>query len=144
MIPPTYRRIAVSVGIAVRPGYGTEAVPPLGGDRAAAVPLAPSRRTARRGAAGRWAAAVFGPELEAAALQVEGLEFLTGLRISEDVDDAWVERTSPVRVALEAWEVPELAVVTVVAGDPVDPGAVEAPVPPSGPPVPVRSPREVC
>ena len=85
------------------------------------------------------------PVLEPAALQVEGLEFLTGLRISEDVDDAWVERTSPVRVALEAWEVPELAVVTVVAGvDPLDPGAIEAPVPPSGPPVPVRSPREVC
>jgi len=36
------------------------------------------------------------------------------------------------------------ALLIVTAGDSVEPGSTEAPVPPAGPPVPVRSPREVC
>jgi Baseplate J-like protein len=143
VIPPTYRRIAVSVGIAVRPGYGTEAVRAWVETvlRQYLSPVPPYGPQGRGWPLGR---PVFGPELEAAALQVEGLEFLTGLRLAEDVDGTWAERTAPVRVDLAAWEVPELAAVTVVAADPPAPGSTETPVPPSGPPVPVRSPREVC
>ena len=147
VIPPTYRRIALSVGIAVRPGYGTEGVRRWVETvlRQYLSPIPPLGPEGRGWPLGR---PVFGPELEAAALQVEGLEFLTGLRLSEqpagDADGDWVERISPVRVELEPWEVPELAAVTVAAGDPVEPGSVEGPAAPAGPPVPVRSPREVC
>ncbi|WP_250002265.1 putative baseplate assembly protein [Actinoplanes sp. M2I2] len=143
VIPPTYRRVAVSVGISVRPGYGTEAVRTWV-ETVLRQYLAPIPPYGPEGSGWPLGRPVFGPELEAAALQVEGLEFLTGLRISEEVEGEWVERVTPVRVALEAWEVPELAAVTVVAGEPPGPGTVEAPAPPSGPPVPVRTPREVC
>jgi predicted phage baseplate assembly protein len=72
VIPPTYKEIAVAVGVQAKPGYGIEAVrrwvelvirqylaplPPYGPD-GSGWPL------------GR---AVYGPELEAAALQVEGV-----------------------------------------------------------------------
>jgi hypothetical protein len=144
VIPPTYRRIAVSVGIAVRPGYGVEGVRRwvelvLRQYLAPVPPLGPEGRGWPLGRA------VFGPELEAAALQVEGLEFLEGLRLAEETaSGTWLERVSPPRVDLAAWEVPELAEITVVAGAPLAPG--EAPAPPAltGPPVPVRAPREIC
>ena len=140
VIPPTYRRVAVSVGIAVKPGYGVEGVRRwvelvL---RQYLSPLPPYGPEGRGWPLGR---AVFGPELEAAALQVEGLEFLLGLRIAEWTGSAWAERP---RVELAAWEVPELAEMSVTAGDPLPPGQVPAPPALPGPPVPVRAPREVC
>ncbi|TDW77142.1 putative baseplate assembly protein [Kribbella pratensis] len=143
VIPPTYRRIAVSVGIAVRPGYGAEGVRRWV-DTVLHQYLSPVPPYGPEGHGWPLGRPVFGPELEAAALQVEGLEFLSGLRVSEDVDGEWVERTAPVRVDLDAWEVPELVALTVTTGDPVAPGSAQTPVPPAGPPVPVRSPREVC
>jgi hypothetical protein len=143
VIPPTYRRIAVSVGIAVRPGYGAEGVRRWV-DTVLHQYLSPVPPYGPEGRGWPLGRPVFGPELEAAALQVEGLEFLTGLRLSEDVEGEWVERTTRVRVDLAAWEVPELTALTVTTGDPVAPGTVELPAPPAGPPVPVRSPREVC
>ncbi|MGW0229334.1 putative baseplate assembly protein [Actinopolymorpha singaporensis] len=139
VIPPTYRRVAVSVGIAVRPGYGVEGVRRwvelvL---RQYLSPLPPYGPDGRGWPLGR---SVFGPELEAAALQVEGLEFLSGLRVAA-WSDGWQEQS---RVELDDWEVPELAEISVVAGDPLPPGQQPAPPGPPGPPVPVRAPREVC
>ena len=139
VIPPTYRRVAVSVGIAVKPGYGVEGVGRwvelvLRQYLSSLPPYGPEGRGWPLGRA------VFGPELEAAALQVEGLEFLTGLRVAGWAD-GWQERA---RVELAAWEVPELAEITVAAGDALPPGQTSAPPVPSGPPVPVRAPREVC
>lgn len=144
VIPPTYRRIAVSVGIAVKPGYGVEGVRRwvelvL---RQYLAPVPPYGPEGRGWPLGR---PVFGPELEAAALQVEGLEFLEGLRLADETaPDAWQERERPPRVDLAAWEVPELAEITVVTGAPVAPGRAQPPPPVSGPPVPVRAPREIC
>ena len=81
VIPPTYRKVAVAVGIQVKPGFGIEAVrrwvelvirqylaplPPYGPD-GTGWPLG-----------GR----VFGPELQAAALQVEGVDYLEGLDVA--------------------------------------------------------------
>jgi hypothetical protein len=84
---------------------------------------------------------VHGPELEAAALQVEGVEFLEGLNVA-----GWDEATNswrPGTVELRPWEVPELAELTVVDGTPGAAG--EAPVPPAGGiPVPVPVIREEC
>jgi hypothetical protein len=144
VLPPTYRRVAVSVGIGVKPGYGVEGVRRwvelvL---RQYLAPVPPYGPDGRGWPVGR---AVFGPELEAAALQVEGLEFLDGLRLAEETaPGTWAERDTPTRVTLAAWEVPELAEVTVVAGPALPPGEVPEPPAIDGPPVPVRTPREIC
>lgn len=154
VIPPTYRRIAVSVGISVKPGYGIESVRRwvelvL---RQFLAPLPPYGPDGRGWPLGR---RVFAPELEAAALQVEGVEFLEpgtvpgspcllGLRLAEEVAEGeWVEPSSRA-VGLSPWEVPELAAITVVEGPALDPAVAVAPAAPAGPAVPVRAPREIC
>jgi predicted phage baseplate assembly protein len=139
VIPPTYVRVAVAVGLQVKPGFGVEAVrrwvelvirqylaplPPFGPD-GAGWPL--GRR-------------VFGPELQAAALQVEGVDFLEGLDVARWDGTTWI--TGP--VDLNPWEVPELAEITVVNGPQLKPGDVIGPVPPPKTPVPIPIIREVC
>jgi hypothetical protein len=154
VIPPTYRRIAVSIGISVKPGYGVESVRRWVElvVRQYLAPLPPYGPEGRGWPLGR---RVFAPELEAAALQVEGLDFLEpgqvpgspcllGLRLAEEVSpDVWQEPASRA-VALAAWEVPELAEITVVQGPALAPGTAPAPPAVDGPPVPVRAPKEVC
>jgi Baseplate J-like protein len=154
VIPPTYRRVAVSVGISVKPGFGIESVRRwvelvL---RQFLAPLPPYGPEGRGWPLGR---RVFAPELEAAALQVDGVEFLEpgsvpgspcllGLRLAEEgAGGTWVEPTARA-VTLERWEVPELAAITVVEGPALDPGEAIEPAAPAGPAVPVRAPREVC
>ena len=93
VIPPTYRRIAVAVGLRAKPGYGIEAVRRwvelvL---RQYLAPLPPFGPDGHGWPLGR---AVYGPELEAAALQVEGVELLEGLSIS-----AWDEAAQNVACA---------------------------------------------
>ncbi len=154
VIPPTYRQIAVSVGITVKPGFGVESVRRWVEQvlRQYLAPLPPYGPEGRGWPLGR---RVFAPELEAAALQVDGVEFLVpgpvdgspcllGLRLAE-LDDAgeWVEPASRA-VELERWEVPDLAAVTVVEGPALDPADAVRPEPPARPPVPVREPPEVC
>ncbi len=143
VIPPTYRRIALSVGIAVKPGYGIESVRRWV-ELILRQYLAPVPPYGPEGHGWPLGRAVFGPELEAAALQVEGLEYLAGLRLAEEVaPQGWSERDDR-RIMLKAWEVPELAEISVVSGAPVEPGLSPEPPPAAGPAVPVRSPREVC
>jgi predicted phage baseplate assembly protein len=148
VIPPTYRRIAVSVGVRVRDGYQIDAVrrwvelilrqylapvPPYGPDGQGW----PLGRTVRRA------------ELAAVAVQVDGVEYVEDeLRLARIVTragaDVAVEATT---VELQRWEVPELSQVTVVRGAPPAPGTG---YPPSGPaagqdpPVLVPLPAEVC
>jgi hypothetical protein len=140
VIPPTYRKVAVAVGVNVKDGYGTDAVrrwvelvirqylapvPPYGPD-GLGWPL--GRR-------------VFGPELEAAALQVEGVDYLEGLNVAGLAGDgSW----SPGTVTLERWEVPELAAISVVAGPPLDAGADVSPPTVVPAPVPVPVLKEQC
>jgi hypothetical protein len=140
VLPPTYRKVAVAVGLAVKDGYGVEAVRRwvelvLRQYLAPLPPYGP--------AGGGWPLGrrVHGPELEAAALQVEGVEFLEGLQVADqDADGAWVTRTT---VTLERWEVPELAEITVVEGAPLVPG--EQPQRPGGDvPVPIPVIKETC
>ncbi|MBK5224422.1 MAG: putative baseplate assembly protein [Acidimicrobiia bacterium] len=146
VIPPTYRRIAVSVGISVKPGHGIEGVRRWVEQvvRQYLSPLPPYGPEGRGWPLGR---RVFAPELEAAALQVDGVEFLEGLRLSvESSDGTWTEPVGR-SVVLQRWEVPELAAITVVDGEALEPdgtlGGLD-PAAPSGPAVPVRAPREVC
>jgi predicted phage baseplate assembly protein len=139
-IPPTYRKIVVSVGVQVRDGYQVDAVrrwvelivrqylaplPPFGPDGGGW----PLGRTVRRA------------ELEAVAVQVQGVEYITGLVLGVPNGTGTGFDAVPL-VTLERWEVPELTEITVVAGDPLPLGEpVEGPEPDK---VPVPLPPEVC
>jgi hypothetical protein len=144
VVPPTYRQIAVAVGLRAKPGYGVEALRRwvelvL---RQYLAPLPPFGPDGKGWPLGR---AVYGPELEAAALQVEGVELLEGLSVS-----TWDETTgrwnSPRRepVVLHPWEVPELVEITVVQGAPLVPGEAVGPLTPQRAPVPIPTLREEC
>jgi predicted phage baseplate assembly protein len=139
VIPPTYRQLAVSIGLAVRSGYQVDAVrrwvetivrqylavlPPLGPD-GAGWPLGRTVRLA---------------ELEAVAVQVEGVEYVTGS--SMGLPDGSGGYTPASLLALEKWEVPELVQLSVVAGDPLPAGTPYQPAPPDATLVPL--PPEVC
>jgi hypothetical protein len=79
--------------------------------------------------------------LEAAALQVEGVEFLEGLTVAgwTEATGQWIEGT----VELALYEVPELAQITVVQGLPAPVGQPLVP-PPGKTPIPIPIVREVC
>jgi hypothetical protein len=160
VIPPTYRKVAVAVGVVVKPGYGIEAVNAWVElvIRQYLAPLPPYGPSGGGWPLGR---RVHGPELSAAALQVDGVEYLEGLDVSGwvettdadgNVTGQWVKGT----VELEDWEVVELTDITVVKGPPLEPGVgVTPPVTPvddgtgtgtTGTPVPVPIPtlKEEC
>jgi len=139
VIPPEYVRIAVSAGIAVKEDYQVDAVrrwvelilrqflapvPPFGPDRQGW----PMGRLVRRA------------ELEAVAVQVDGVDYVQDLLLG--TLDANGQATPVDLVALERWQVPDLAEIAVVSGDPLDLGEVYAPAPPAKVPVPV--PPDVC
>jgi hypothetical protein len=121
VIPPTYRRIAVAAGVHVRDGYQVDAVrrwvelilrqylapvPPYGPDGQGW----PLGRAVRRA------------ELEAVAVQVDGVEYLEGLELAELDPTATGPLPTTQLIELEDWEVLELAEVTVVRGMPLPPG----------------------
>jgi hypothetical protein len=140
VIPPVYRRIAVSVALQVKPGYGIEAVRRwvelvL---RQYLAPLPPYGPAGQGWPLGR---RVHGPELEAAALQVEGVEFLHDLAVAAWNGSAWITGS----VELQPWEVPELADVTVADGLPLPPpGAGLSMAEPDGVPLPFPVLRDEC
>ncbi|MEO1059039.1 MAG: putative baseplate assembly protein, partial [Actinomycetota bacterium] len=154
VIPPTYRRISVSVGVQVGPGAGSESVRRWV-ELVLRQFLAPLPPYGPGGAGWPLGRRVFAPELEAAAVQVDGVEFLVpgpvpgsdclaGLRLAEWVDgDGWVERASRA-IELDRWEVPELAAITVVQGEPLDPTDSIEPGAADAIAVPVRTTPEVC
>src|SRR5207244_3949928 len=92
VIPPTYRKVSVAVGVAVKPGFGVEAVRRWV-ELAIRQYLAPLPPFGPDGGGWPLGRRVHGPELEAAALQVEGVEFLQGLRVASLGPDGvtWVE-----------------------------------------------------
>ena len=142
VIPPTYRQIAVAVGLQVKPGFGIEAVRRWV-ELVIRQYLAPLPPFGPSGAGWPLGRRVHGPELEAAALQVEGLEFLEGLNVAgwDQQNEVWV----PGSVELDIYEVPELVEITVVEGAPIaEPGQVITPVPSPNVPVPVPIIREKC
>jgi hypothetical protein len=136
VIPPTYKPIEVSVGVQVRDGYQVDAVrrwvdlivrqylsplPPYGPDGGGW----PLGRTVRRA------------ELEAIAVQVEGVEYLVGLQLAEPASTAVSEL-----VTMRRWEVPKVVNLTVVAGPPLAPGTSIESQPPGT--TPVFLPPDVC
>jgi predicted phage baseplate assembly protein len=142
VIPPTYHKVAVSVGVQVKPGYGVEAVRRWVElvIRQYLAPLPPYGPSGGGWPLGR---RVHGPELEAAALQVEGVEFLEGLRVAgfDEQQQAWV----PGSVNLALYEAPELVEIVVVEGPDIpEPGQVVNPPPSPAVPVPIPVLREEC
>jgi hypothetical protein len=141
VIPPTYRKVAVAVGLQAKPGFGVEAVRRWVElvIRQYLAPLPPFGPDGNGWPLGR---RVFGPEVQAAALQVEGVDFLEGLDVAgwDQEAQTWITGT----VELNLWEVPELTEITVVDGPPLKPGEAIGPVAPSKLPVPIPIIREVC
>ena len=138
VVGPRYRRVAVSLGVRTKAGYGTQEVhqwvelvvrqylapvPPYGPD-GSGWPLGRPVRAA---------------ELEAAALQVEGVEYVTRVYVV-DADDPPAAPTDELEacrygqlVELAPWEVVEVVgEVAVVDGDEPPLPLADAPVP--GPP----------
>jgi hypothetical protein len=141
VIPPTYRKVAVSVGLVAKPGFGIEAVRNWVElvIRQYLAPLPPYGPSGEGWPLGR---RVHGPELEAAALQIEGVEFLEGLEVAGW--DARAERWVPGTVELALDDVPELVEITVVEGEPLTPGEALGPPPAQTTPVPIPVEREAC
>lgn len=139
VIPPTYHPVAVSIGLAVKTGYSAVGVrrwveiivrqylaplPPFGPD----------------GNGWPLGHRVHAPELEAAVVQVEGVDFVEELKVADLAGGTPVIGT----VELAGWEVPDLSEITVVSGSAPDPGG-GGPTPPPGPaPVPVPVPKDEC
>jgi predicted phage baseplate assembly protein len=139
VVPPTYHRVAVSVGLAVRDGYSAVGVRRWV-ELVLRQYLAPLPPYGPAGVGWPLGHRVHGPELEAAVLQVEGVDFLDGLEVA----DLGGGTVTPGTVELEGWEVPELAELTVVVGPPPPAGSGGV-QPPAGPtPVPVPVPKVVC
>lgn len=141
VVPPVYRAVAVSVGIAVKSGYSAIGVrrwvelvlhqylsplPPFG-------PEGTGWPLGRR---------VHGPELEAAVLQVEGVDYVEGLLVADVSTQVAVAGT----VELAGWEVPALTALAVVVGSPPPPGpGTPPPLGPTAPtPVPMPVPKDEC
>jgi predicted phage baseplate assembly protein len=142
VIPPTYRKVAVSVALQVKPGYGVEAVRRWAEIvlRQYLAPLPPYGPSGQGWPLGR---RVYGPELEAAVLQVEGVEFLEQLEVAgwDETQQLWVAGT----VNLLPYEVPELTEIAVVEGTSAPPaGSALAPPATDIVPVPVPVVREEC
>lgn len=140
VVAPVYRPVAVSVALQVKDGYGIEAVRRwvelvL---RQYLAPLPPYGPAGQGWPLGR---RVHGPELEAAALQVEGVEFLHDLAVAGWNGSAWVVGT----VELQPWEVPALSAITVVDALPLPPPGAELDMtPPDGLPLPFPVLRDAC
>ncbi|MFK0044416.1 putative baseplate assembly protein [Streptomyces sp. NPDC090741] len=142
VIPPTYVDIAVSAGIRTRDGYQPDAVRRWV-ELILRQYLAPLPPYGPEGAGWPLGRAVRRAELEAVAVQVEGLEYLEDeLLLARRSGTGW---TPLPLVPLNPWEVPRVAAITVVTGSPLPVGAgYGSPPPPPGDPVVVPLPPEVC
>lgn len=132
VIPPIYRKIAVSVGLEIRDDAGVAAVRRWAevAIRQFLAPLPPYGPDGGGWPLGR---RVHGPELEAAVLQVEGVSFLVDrirLAVWDDESQQWTEVTTGT-IQLDITEVPEVWEVSVVEGTPLEPGqAIGRAIPP--------------
>ncbi|MFJ7204031.1 putative baseplate assembly protein [Streptomyces sp. NPDC098789] len=161
VIPPTYVDIAVSVGIRTREGYQSDAVRRWV-ELILRQYLAPLPPYGPEGGGWPLGRAVRRAELEAVAVQVEGLayiedELLLARRATPSATTGAGTGTEPRAgaagpvwtpmplVPLRPWEVPRLSAITVVTGTPLPVGAGYGTPPPApGDPVVVPLPPEVC
>jgi len=141
VVPPTYRKVALSVALQVKPGYGAEAVRRWV-ELVLRQYLAPLPPYGPNGGGWPLGRRVYGPELQAAALQVEGVEFLEQLDVAgwDEASASWIPGT----VTLESFEVVQVSEIVVVEGATAPPpGSAPAPANTTTP-VPVPVIREEC
>jgi predicted phage baseplate assembly protein len=144
VVPPTYHQVAVSVGVHAQPGYSGNAVSNWVEQvlRQYLSPLPPYGPAGSGWPLGRQ---VFGPELMAAALQVEGIDYLEPVQLGElDSSGNWqtVDPSQP--IVLQPWEVVQLSSITVVPGTPLAPGQ-PIPAPPTPTTLlPIPIPKDEC
>jgi len=144
VVPPTYRRVAVAVGLRAKPGYGIEALRRWV-ELVLRQYLAPLPPYGPEGTGWPLGRRVHGPELEAAALQVEGVEYLEGLDVAAwDATTARWVRSGGQPIRLEPWEVVQLDAITVVEGPPLPAGESLVAPEPEATPVPVPTLVEEC
>lgn len=146
VIPPSYRRIAVSVSVKVAEGHGLDAVRDFVEQvlRQYLAPLPPWGPDGQGWPLGR---RVLARELEGVVMQVEGVEYIEALRLDAatpraDGGEDWaaVAQLQPGR-----WELPALAAVTVVDEATPLPAPGAGLQPPLGtPPVPVPALKDEC
>ncbi|NOY61980.1 MAG: putative baseplate assembly protein [Gammaproteobacteria bacterium] len=141
VLAPQYRAIAVAVGLKVKPGFGIDAVRYWVElvIRQYLAPLPPYGPAGEGWPLGR---RVHAPELEAAALQVDGVEYLEDLQVvSWDASGNLVNGS----VVLLKNEVPELTAIAVEDGPiTIEPGSLIAPAAAPRPPIPVPVLKEEC
>lgn len=145
VVPPRYRKIAVAVGLKVKTGFGVDAVR-YWVELVIRQYLAPLPPYGPEGNGWPMGRRVYGPELEAAALQVEGVEYLEGLNVAwwDETQSRWLSNTEQNLVELNIDEVVELSEITVIEGEPLDPGdAIGAPET-NKTPVPIPITRDEC
>ena len=141
VIPPTYRKVAVSVGFVIKDGYGIDAVR-LWVEFVIRQYLSPLPPYGPEGGGWPLGRRVYGPELEAAALQVEGVEYLEGLEVAgwNETSESW--DSGPVELAVN--QVPELDRISVVTGQPLGIEQMPQPDLPSGDVIPIPVYRDEC
>jgi hypothetical protein len=144
VVPPEYVGVAVSVSFEPKPGASPDAVRRWV-EQVIRQYLSPMPPYGPEGEGWPLGRTVRAAELEAAALQVEGVLYLNGVsvaRLSED-GTSWVQGT----VRLEKWQSVECKGVVVVAGGPVPvagAGLDTPALPPGSRPVPIPLPPDVC
>lgn len=141
VLPPDYVEIAVSVKVAVEPGYSVLAVTGWVEQilRQFLSPLPPHGPDGGGWPLGR---AVNPRELEATVLQVQGVDFVEDLRLARRDGSGWTD-ADPVMLADEqaVWL---SRVVAVGPGASLPPPGQDAPPPAGPPPMPIPVLREVC
>jgi hypothetical protein len=143
VIPPTYVKIGVSVAVHIKPGYGPDAVRAWVElvIRQYLAPLPPYGPDGNGWPLGR---RVFAPEIEAAVLQVEGVEFVDvgQIEVGRLSDDGvtFIEGA----VSLAPHQLPELAKVSVVASGARLPVGQDFAPPPNGAVIPIPTLKEEC
>ncbi|MBU2876693.1 putative baseplate assembly protein [Aliiglaciecola lipolytica] len=141
VLPPKYVPVAIAVGVKVKNGFGIDAVRHWVelALRQFLAPLPPYGPGGHGWPLGR---RVHNAELEAAAHQVEGVEYLEGLELV-GWDSAGNE--IPNTVTLQKNEVPELIAITVENGPiTLSPGEIISPTESDAIAVPVPVIKEVC
>lgn len=146
VIPPTYRRIAISVSVKVSDGFGLDAVRDWVDVllRQYLAPLPPYGPDGHGWPLGR---RVLARELEGAAMQVEGVDFIQRLRLdaaspASGGGETWAATDV---LQLQPWEVPEVAAITVVDdATPLPPPGTGLNPPPSKPAVPIPVMKDDC
>ncbi|MDD9206970.1 putative baseplate assembly protein, partial [Georgenia sp. 10Sc9-8] len=148
VIPPTYRQVAVSVGVHVADGYQVDAVRRWV-ELLLRQYLAPVPDFGPAGQGWPLGRAVRRAELEAIAVQVEGIDYvvdrlqLAARRPGPSTEPPAWDPTDVVELA--PWQLPQLAAITVVGGSPLPVGSgYSAPHDDDTDPVIVPLPPDVC